>query len=84
MISSQDRQVEVIMPCTRQHNRFVDPTSKPLKPGTVIVCEDFPFIVSSNGKIYNYTGGNMKQLYITDASEHKFLVKDVNELYVIF
>ena len=77
-ISSQDRQVEVFTPCTRQHDRFVDPTGKPLQPGTVIVCEDLPFIVSNNGKIYNYTGGNMKQLYIADPSEHKFLIKETN------
>ena len=77
-ITSQDRQVEVLMPCTRQHNRFDDPTGKPLQPGTVIVCEDLPFIVSNNGKIYNYTGDNMKQLYIADPIEHKFLVKEAN------
>ena len=62
----------------RQHDRFVDPTGKPLQPGTVIVCEDLPFTVSSNGKIYNFTGGNMKQLYVTDPSEHTFLVKAAN------
>ena len=28
-ITSQDRQVEVLMPCMRQHNRFVGPTGKP-------------------------------------------------------
>ena len=44
----------------------------------MIVCEDLPFIVSSNGKIYNFTGSNIKQLYIADPSEHKFLVKAVN------
>ena len=37
-----------------------------------------PFIVSSNGKIYNFAGGNIKQLYITDPSKHKFLVKAAN------
>ena len=36
------------------------------------------FIVSSNGKIHNFTGGNIKQLYITDPSKHKFLVKAAN------
>ena len=77
-ISSQDRQVEVLMPCTRQHDRFVDPNGKPLQPGMVIFCEDLPFIASANGKVYNYTGGNMKQLYIADPSEHKFLVKEAN------
>ena len=66
------------MPCMRQHNRFVDPAVKQLQPDTVIFCEDLPFIISNNGKIYNYTGGNMKQLYITDPSEHKFMVKEAN------
>ena len=77
-ILTQDKQVEVLTPCMRQHDRFVDPTGKPLQPGTVIVCKDLPFIVSSNGKIYNFTGGNIKQLYITDPNEHKFLVKAAN------
>ena len=77
-ITMQDRQVEVLMPCTRQHNRFVDPKGKPLQPGTVIFCGDLPFIVSANGKIYNYTEGNMKQLYVADPSEHKVLVKEAN------
>ena len=62
----------------RQHDRFVDPKGKPLQPGLVIFCKDLPFIVSNNGKIYNYMGGNMKQLYIADPSEHKFLVKEAN------
>ena len=43
-------------------------------PGTVIVCDDLPFVVSNNRKNYNFTGGNMKQLYIADSSKHKFLV----------
>ena len=73
-ILTQDKQVEVLTPCTRQHDRFVDPSGKPLQP----VCEDLPFIVSSNGKIYNFIGGNIKQLYIADPSEHKFLVKATN------
>ena len=68
----------MLTPCTRQHDRFVDHTGKPLQPGTVTVCEDLPFIISSNGKIYNLTGGNIKQLYIADPSEHKFLVKAAN------
>ena len=54
------------------------PAGKPLQPGTIIVGEDLPFIVSNNGKIYNYTGGNMKQLYITDPSGHKFLIREAN------
>ena len=66
------------MLCMRQHDRFVDPEGKPLQPGMVIFCEDLPFIVSANGKIYNYMGGNMKLLYIADPSEHKFLVKEAN------
>ena len=77
-ISMQDRQVEVLMPCMRQHNRFVDPKSKPLQPGTVIFCKDLLFIVSANGKICNYTEGNMKQLYVAEPSEHKFLVNEAN------
>ena len=77
-ISMQDKQVEVLTPCMRQHGRFVVPECKQLQPGTVIFFEDLPFIVSANGKIYNYTGGNMKQLYIADPSEHKFLVYKAN------
>ena len=77
-VLTQDRQVEVLTTCTRQHDRFVDPSGKPLQPSTVIVCEDLSFVVSRNGKIYNFTGGNMKQLYITDPSKHKFLVKAAN------
>ena len=50
-ISSQDRQIEVLMPCMRQHDRFVNPEGKPLQLGMVIFCKDFPFIVSANGKI---------------------------------
>ena len=61
-----------------QHDRFVNPSGKPLHCGTVIVCEDLPFVVSSNGKIYNFTEGNMKQLYIADPSKYKFLVKTAN------
>ena len=48
-ILTQDRQVDALTPCTRQHDRFVDPTGKPLHPGTVIFCEDILFIVSNNG-----------------------------------
>ena len=70
--SMQDKQVEVLMPCTRQHDMFVDPEGKPLQPGTLIFCDNLPFIVSANGKIYNYTGGNMKQLYIADPSNINF------------
>ena len=76
--SAQDRQVEALTPCMRLHDRFVNLSGKLLQPGIVIVCEDLPFVVSSNGKIYNFTGGNMKQLYITDPSNHKFLVKAAN------
>ena len=77
-ISMQGKHVEVLMPCTKQHDKFVDPKGKLLPPGMVTFCEDLPFIVSANGKIYNYTGGNMKQLYIGDPSKHKFLVKEAN------
>ena len=34
--------------------------------------------MSNNGKIYNFTGGSFKQLYVTDASEHKFLFSLAN------
>ena len=30
VISTQDKQVEALTPCTRQHDTFVDPTGKPL------------------------------------------------------
>ena len=78
VILTQDKHIKVLTPCTRQDDRFVDPTDKLLRPGTAIVCENLPFIVSNNGKIYNFTGGNMKQLYVTDPSEQKFLVKAAN------
>ena len=77
-ISMQDKKVEVLMLCTRQHDRFVDPKGKPLQPGIATFCKDLPFTVSANGKIYNYTGGNMEQLYIADPSKHKFLVNETN------
>ena len=73
-----ERQVEVLTPCIRQNDRFVDPSGKPLQPGTVIVCDDLPCVISNNSKIYNFTGGNMKQLYIADPSKHKFLVTSAN------
>ena len=80
-----DRQhrVEVLTPCTRQYNRFVDLQSRPLQPGTINFCKDLPFIISANGKIYNYAGGNMKQLYVADPREHKFLVNEANRLGTI-
>ena len=77
-ITTQDRQVEVLTPCTRQYDRFVDPEGKSLQPGTVVFCDDLPFIVSANGKIYNYTGSSMKQLYLADPKEHKFLLNEAN------
>ena len=49
-----------------------------LQPGTVTFCGNLPFIVSANDKIYNYTGRNMKQLYVADLREHKFLVNEAN------
>ena len=77
---TQDRhhQVEVLTPCTRQYSRFVDPQGRPLQPGTIIFCENLPFTVSANGKIYNYTGCNMKQLYVADPREHESLVNEAN------
>ena len=77
-ITIQDRQVEVLTPCTRQYDRFVDHQGRPLPPGTVIFCEDLPFIVFANGIIYNYTGGDMKQLYVADPREHTFLGNEAN------
>ena len=73
-IPPSQRQVESFTPCIRQNDRFVDPSGKTLQPGTIIICDKIPFIVSNNGKIYNFTGGSFKQLYVTDPSEHKFLV----------
>ena len=40
-ISMQDRQVEVLTPCMRQHDRFVDPKGNPLQPGIVIFVMNF-------------------------------------------
>ena len=34
--------------------------------------------MSNNGKIYNFTGGSIKQLYVADPSGHKFLVVSAN------
>ena len=75
---SSQRQVKSFTPCVRQNDRFVNPSSKPLQPGTVIICNKIPLIVSNKGKIYNFTGGSFKQLYITNPSEHKFLVSLAN------
>ena len=37
--TAQDRyhQVEVLTPCTRQYDRFVDPQGRPLQPGTIFL-----------------------------------------------
>ena len=72
------KKVEALTPCMQQNDRFVDPSGNPLQPGTVIVCNDLPFVVSNNGKIYNFMGGNMKQLHIANPSKHKFLVTSAN------
>ena len=72
------RQVESFTPYVRQNDRFVDPSGKPLQPGTIIICDKIPFVVTNNGKIYNFTGGKYNQLYVTDPSEHKFLVSLAN------
>ena len=45
------RQIESFTPCVRQNDRFVDPSGNPLQPGTIIICNKIPFIVSNNGKI---------------------------------
>ena len=34
--------------------------------------------MSNNDKIYNFTGGSFKQLYVADTSEHNFLVSLAN------
>ena len=78
VILIEDKHVEVLTPCMRQHDRFVNPMGKLLRPDTVNVCEDLPFAVSNNGKIYNFMGGNMKQLYVTDLSKQTFLIKAAN------
>ena len=75
---SSQRQVESFTPCVRKNDRFVDPSGKPLQPGTVIICNKIPFVVSNNGKMYNFTGGSFKQLYVADPSKHKFLVSLAN------
>ena len=75
---SSQRQVESFTPCVRQNDRFVNPSGKPLQSGTVIICDKALFLVSNNGKIYNFTGGSFKQLYVVDPSEHKFLVSLTN------
>ena len=33
---TQHRQVKLLIPCTRQYNRFADPQCRPLQSGTVI------------------------------------------------
>ena len=71
---SSQKQVESFTPVVRQNDRFVNPLGKPLQPGTIFICDKIPFIVSNNSKIYNFTGGRFKQLYVTDPSEHKFSV----------
>ena len=70
--------VENFTPCVRQNDRFVDPSGNPNQPGTVIKCNKLPFTVSNNCKIYNFTGGSFKQLYITDPNKHKFLASLAN------
>ena len=75
---SSQRQVKSFTPCVRKNDRFVDPSGKPLQPGTIIIYNKIPFVVSNNGKIYNFTGGSFKQLYIADPSEHEFLVSLAN------
>ena len=77
-ITTQGRQVEALTPCTRQYDMFIDPQGRPLQPVNTVFCKDLPFIVSANGKIYNYTSSNMKQLYVADLKEHKFLVNEAN------
>ena len=52
---SPQRQVKSFTPCVRKNDRFVNPSGKPLQPGTIIICDKIPYIVSNNGKIYNFT-----------------------------
>ena len=66
------RQVESFTTCVRQIDRFVNPSSKPLQPGTIIICDEISFIVFNDGKNYNFSGGSFKQLYVADPSKHKF------------
>ena len=73
-------QVEALATCARQNDRFVNPSGNPLQPGTIIVCDDLAFVVSNNGKIYNFMGGSMKQLYMADPSKSKFLITSANSL----
>ena len=40
--------VENFTPCVRKNDRFVDPSGNPLQPGTVIICNKLPVIVSNN------------------------------------
>ena len=75
---SSHRQVESFTPCVKQNDQFVYPSGKPLQPGTITICDKIPCIVSNNGKIYNFTGGSFKQLYVTDPSKHRFLVSFAN------
>ena len=44
----------------------------------MIICNKLPFVVSHNGKIYNFTGGSFKQLYVADPSKHKLLASLAN------
>ena len=69
---------ENFTPCVRQNNRFVNLSGNPLQPGTVIICNKLLFTMSNNGKIYNFTGGSFKQLYVADPSKHKFLTSLAN------
>ena len=54
---SSQRQVKSFTPCVRKNDRFVNPSGKPLQPVTIIICNKILFVVSNNGKIYNFTGG---------------------------
>ena len=67
--SSSQRQVESFTPCVRKNDRSVNPSGKPLQPGTIIICNKIPFIVSNNGKIYNFTGVALNNyILLTPAS----------------
>ena len=38
------RQLKALIPCMRQNDRFVNPSGNPLQSGTIIVCNNLPFV----------------------------------------
>ena len=45
-IPPSQRKVKSFTPCVMKNDRFVDPSGNLLQPGTVIICDNIPFIVS--------------------------------------